>query len=282
MPALDFGMQIVGEHKKQNMISSAVRFCQHDFGPSDAITQLLLIRCQILSTQLWTFRCHHSTFTHSIIFLLTRRQSTTNQHNHDCKCPQNHHQCSKQHDKASSNKKNTFNRRWKSAFGASPEVCCLLWNKINPYKTMPTGVDPKHLLWALYFLTVYDTEHNSAHSLGKVDEKTYQKWLELFVDAISHLECEVVRFISNNLILSMMHHALRTNLVLYSPQIVWDNQYLGDCGNKAFITLDGTDMPAQIKLSKTFMYQKFKGNGLNYKVGVCIATGQIVWIHGPS
>jgi hypothetical protein len=86
----------------------------------------------------------------------------------------------------------TFERRWKSAFGASPEVCCLLWNKINPYKTMPTGVDPKHLLWALYFLTVYDTEHNSAHSLGKVDEKTYRKWSELFVDAISYLECEVV------------------------------------------------------------------------------------------
>ncbi|KAL3795507.1 LOW QUALITY PROTEIN: hypothetical protein ACHAW5_011307 [Stephanodiscus triporus] len=85
----------------------------------------------------------------------------------------------------------TFERRWKSAFGASPEVCCLLWNKINPYKTMPTGVDPKHLLWALYFLTVYDTEHNSAHSLGKVDEKTYRKWSELFVDAISYLECEV-------------------------------------------------------------------------------------------
>ncbi len=70
-----------------------------------------------------------------------------------------------------------------------------LWNKIDPFKMMPTGVDPKHLLCALNFLTVYDTEHNSSHSLGKVDEKTYQKWSELFVDAISYLECEVVRFI---------------------------------------------------------------------------------------
>ncbi len=51
----------------------------------------------------------------------------------------------------------TFNRQWKSVFGALPEVCCKLWNKINPFKMMPTGADPKHLRWALYFLTVYDT-----------------------------------------------------------------------------------------------------------------------------
>jgi hypothetical protein len=56
-----------------------------------------------------------------------------------------------------------------------PEVCCILWNKIDPNKTMPTGVHPKHLLWALYFLVVYDTEHNSSQMMGKVDEKTYPK-----------------------------------------------------------------------------------------------------------
>ena len=87
---------------------------------------------------------------------------------------------------------NTFDQRWKSSFGAPPEVCCELWNKIDPYKTMPAGVDPKHILWALLFLTVYDTEHNSAQRLGNVDEKTYRKWSELFVIAISYLECEVV------------------------------------------------------------------------------------------
>ena len=59
---------------------------------------------------------------------------------------------------------------------------------------MPMGVDPKHLLWALYFLTVYDTEHNSSQRVGKVDEKTYRKWSELFVEAISWLEYEVVSF----------------------------------------------------------------------------------------
>ena len=88
----------------------------------------------------------------------------------------------------------TFNRRWNSAFGASPKVCSVLWNKIDPFKTMPMGVHPKHLLWALCFLTVYDTEHNSSHRAGKVDKKTHQKWSDLFVEAISYLEYKVVSF----------------------------------------------------------------------------------------
>ena len=57
---------------------------------------------------------------------------------------------------------------------------------------------------------------------------------------------------------------------------------MGDCGNKALVTLDGTDMPVQMKFSEKFMSHKFKGNGLKYEVGVCIVTGRIVWIHGPS
>jgi hypothetical protein len=57
---------------------------------------------------------------------------------------------------------------------------------------------------------------------------------------------------------------------------------LGNIGNKALVTLDGTDMPVEMKFSKEFMSHKFKGNGLKYEVSVCIATGRIVWIHGPA
>ena len=70
----------------------------------------------------------------------------------------------------------------------------MLWNKIDPFKTMPRGVTPKHLLWGLYFLAVYDTEHNSSHAVGKVDKKTYRKWSELFVKAILYLKYKVVSF----------------------------------------------------------------------------------------
>ena len=34
----------------------------------------------------------------------------------------------------------------KSSFGTPPAVVCLLLNNIDPYKMMPAGVDPKHIL----------------------------------------------------------------------------------------------------------------------------------------
>ena len=82
-----------------------------------------------------------------------------------------------------------------SKFGAMPVVCCLLWNRIDPYVTMPDGVHKKHLLWALYFLKVYDTEENSAQSIGGVDKQTFRVWSFRFVEAMSYLESSVVRLL---------------------------------------------------------------------------------------
>jgi hypothetical protein len=31
---------------------------------------------------------------------------------------------------------------------------------------------------------------------------------------------------------------------------MWDNRYLGDIGNKGLVTLDGTDMPVEMKFSE--------------------------------
>ena len=57
---------------------------------------------------------------------------------------------------------------------------------------------------------------------------------------------------------------------------------MGNSGFKALVTLDGTNMPVEIKFANDFMSHKFKGIGLKNKVSVCIVTGQIVWIHGPA
>lgn len=67
----------------------------------------------------------------------------------------------------------TFDRRWNAAFGALPDVCCILWNMIDPDRTMPSGVKTRHLLWGLLLLTVYDTEETLAQRVGNVDEKTF-------------------------------------------------------------------------------------------------------------
>ena len=81
-------------------------------------------------------------------------------------------------------------RRWASNFGTTPAVCVFLWKEIDPLNSMPRGAQPKHLLWALYFLKVYPTEEQAV-SLD-ADEKTFRKWSEHFVMAISFLEFKVV------------------------------------------------------------------------------------------
>lgn len=79
------------------------------------------------------------------------------------------------------------NRQWASHFGTSLEVCVILWEKIKPERCMPRGASPKHLLWGLYLLKVYGTGDTSSSNVGGVDDKTWRKWTELFVDALSIL-----------------------------------------------------------------------------------------------
>ena len=54
-----------------------------------------------------------------------------------------------------------------------------------------------------------------------------------------------------------------------------------DTGNQALVTVDGADMPCEMCSDKRFYSHKFNGNGVRYEVGVCIATGDIVWISRP-
>ena len=46
----------------------------------------------------------------------------------------------------------SWHGRWMSLFGANPSVCCSIWIKINPQKTMAEIGTPEyaHLLWGLY------------------------------------------------------------------------------------------------------------------------------------
>jgi hypothetical protein len=105
------------------VIPSAVRFCQHDSGP---------------------IRNHHSTFDydHSIFSYLPEEETIKYSTIMSVIAPKIIINAAKSMVNLSKTRNDTFNRRWKSAFGAPPEVCCKLWNKINPFKTMPTGVDP--------------------------------------------------------------------------------------------------------------------------------------------
>ena len=46
------------------------------------------------------------------------------------------------------------------------------------------------------------------------------------------------------------------------------------------MTVDGTDFRIA-EQGRIFYSHKFKKSGLRYEVGICILTGDIVWINGP-
>ena len=68
--------------------------------------------------------------------------------------------------------------RFKSHFGITPMACEVVWEKISPEK--PINCKPIHLLIALSFLKMYNTEPQR-HSLFGLDEKTIRKytWTDL-------------------------------------------------------------------------------------------------------
>jgi hypothetical protein len=54
-------------------------------------------------------------------------------------------------------------------------------------------------------------------------------------------------------------------------------------GQTIFITVDGTDfwIPEPKPFNPGYYSHKFRHAGLRYEIGICIATGWIVWVNGP-
>ena len=97
-------------------------------------------------------------------------------------------------------------RHWMSCFGAEPEVVADLWMRIDPKKTMPRGAKAEHIMWTLYFLKLYNAEEvNILNIDGNPVEKTFHKWVWLFIEAISYQEFPVVSF---TLLLSIPLYAI--------------------------------------------------------------------------
>ena len=65
-------------------------------------------------------------------------------------------------------------------------------------------------------------------------------------------------------------------------QIKWANRLEGQNRSNCKISVDGTDylLPAQNE-SKRYYSHKFKKAGYRYEIGLCIATGSVVWTNGP-
>ena len=89
----------------------------------------------------------------------------------------------------------TMLNRFRSWFGTSPEICEILWARLNISGwTDFSGVRPAHpmyLLWALLFLKSYGTEALLSAVVG-ADEKTYRKWVWFYVKGIASLHGSIV------------------------------------------------------------------------------------------
>jgi hypothetical protein len=85
--------------------------------------------------------------------------------------------------------------RFKAHFGCSPKRCAQIWNliEITPAARvwLQNGAAPKHLLWGLLWLKLYNTDAVLSGMSG-CDEKTFRKWSRSTVMAISKLKGCVV------------------------------------------------------------------------------------------
>jgi hypothetical protein len=160
------------------------------------------------------------------------------------------------------------NRRWKqtdrngrfrSVFGAGSEVVADIWNRIEADAPIDKDAKPKHLLWALVLLKVYQSDEVHCALVGWPSAPTFRKWAWYFVERIAMLKDGII-------ILANRFDGL-------------DSEIYTHC----FISVDGMDCPVNEPwpFNPEMYSEKFNGPGLKYEVAVCIKTGHIVWINGP-
>jgi hypothetical protein len=85
-------------------------------------------------------------------------------------------------------------RQFRSLFGTTPTVCAIMWAMLRNRNRLPIRSKLVHLLCALLFLKVYDTEEVHAALTG-FTEKTFRKWSWMFIELISELEDDVVSIV---------------------------------------------------------------------------------------
>ena len=163
------------------------------------------------------------------------------------------------------------NQYWfKITYGVSPKTMCTMYEDIqtsdaqdktkNPPRLMRLKGSKTNLKWFLrtvYYMRNYPTEEQMVRSLD-----VNQGWAR---DRIWD-------------IMEMIQH-------LKYKKITWPNDLGGD--DIWILTVDGTHVwlyePGHPEFSQDSEYysHKFNKAGINYELGIAIATGKLVWMNGP-
>ena len=184
-------------------------------------------------------------------------------------------------------------RAYRAFFKIDPLATATLWEKLEESceneKSVRDEVQvewedivPENLLWVLYKFKTNDCEDVCANLFG-VSRNTYRKYFWALVDFLGMLHDETVSLSCFFVITAMTF----TNS--YYSQCYLDARYDSDNGSECLLSVDGVDF--EIKEPgytngtedeyRMWYSHKFSGPGLRYEIGVCIQTGEIVWVAGP-
>ena len=77
-------------------------------------------------------------------------------------------------------------------FGAGVETVLKVWTLLAKDDNLPGGGTLRHYMWTLMFLKGYGKTTDNANKAGGVDEKTFRKWVWLFIPKLADLEGDLV------------------------------------------------------------------------------------------
>ena len=82
---------------------------------------------------------------------------------------------------------NTFRAfLYRAYFGLSSYTTAVAWNRLDDLGIIPQELLPKHLLWTLMWLKVYNTEPVMCNMIGTSD-KTFCKYRDICLNCLSKL-----------------------------------------------------------------------------------------------
>jgi len=160
----------------------------------------------------------------------------------------------------------TFDRRYRSLFGTTAKRSADIFNRLIANSMLQVGAKKCHLLWGLMILKSHKSEAAMSSLAGGVDEKEFRRWGWFFLEQLSWLGLEVIR---------------------------WENRKKGDTGNDCLVSVDCTHVPTRRCTGKDgkkgrkggkadpFYSWKLDGPGLSYEVVLSIIHGDIVMVNGP-